>query len=52
MACLMKKTLLGCWVQIWPMPDDLCPVDPEGRSYRFMKAFVERGIRNQHVMPN
>jgi cysteine synthase len=50
-----KKTLLRMLgAEVWPTPDDLCPVDhPKDGAIALAKAFVEgEASRNQYVMPN
>ena len=50
-----KKTLLRMLgAEVWPTPDDLCPVDhPKDGAIALAKAFVEgEATRDQYVMPN
>ena len=50
-----KKTLLRMLgAEVWPTPDDLCPIDhPKDGAIALAKAFVEgEATRDQYVMPN
>jgi cysteine synthase len=50
-----KKTLLRMLgAEVWPTPDDLCPIDhPKDGAIALARAFVEgEATRDQYVMPN